>query len=65
MKNLTNTELICIRGGGISDAGELLIDSVGDLICKAKSAYNKASSWLAENGASLKNYSHGTYPGNM
>jgi hypothetical protein len=65
MKELEPKELISIQGGGLSDLGEWLIDGVGDLLCKAKSLYNKASSWLAENSSSLKNYSHGTYPGNL
>jgi len=64
MKELNNSELVNIQGGGVSDLGGWLIDGVGDLLCEAKSLYNKASSWISTNCSSLKNYSHGTYPGN-
>lgn len=59
MKDLNSNELIDISGGGMSDAGEWLINKIGDLFCECKSWFDGVKF------SNLKYYSHGTYPCNL
>jgi|GEM_PF-3261527 hypothetical protein len=59
MKDLNFEEMQSISGGAGSDLGEWLINKVGNFICKCKSFFKEIDV------SNLKNYSHGTYPGNL